>query len=154
MNTPMKQDISALPVDIARMRQTVSLLLGPEDQPNALPPAPKDLDTLTLALRGHLELLIPEVGKEAERLPKDSVARYCASACIGEACGKLQTRPAPRADGEVEYARSLATRPAGAPRPLRGQRGPVVMKAIVSLFVFVAAVTTPALVLVLTRASH
>ncbi|WP_431315947.1 DUF6415 family natural product biosynthesis protein [Streptomyces murinus] len=41
-------------------------------------------------------------------MPKDSVARYCASACIGEACGKLQTRPAPRADGEVEYARSLA----------------------------------------------
>ncbi|CAL2059102.1 protein of unknown function [Streptomyces murinus] len=55
MNTPMKQDISALPVDIVRMHQTVSLLLGPEDQPNALPPAPKDVDTLTLALRGHLE---------------------------------------------------------------------------------------------------
>ncbi|MFK0139914.1 DUF6415 family natural product biosynthesis protein [Streptomyces murinus] len=45
---------------------------------------------------------------KAERLPKDSVAQYCASACIGGARSKLQARPAPRADGEVEYARRLA----------------------------------------------
>ncbi|MFF8989067.1 hypothetical protein ACF09H_03650 [Streptomyces sp. NPDC014983] len=37
MNTPVKQTIGTHPVDIATMRETASLLLGPEDEPDAPP---------------------------------------------------------------------------------------------------------------------
>ncbi|MGW4885650.1 DUF6415 family natural product biosynthesis protein [Streptomyces murinus] len=108
MSTPAKQTAGTAPVDTVTMRETAARALGSEGETDAPPPAPENLDILISQLRGHLELLIPEVEKVLGRLPKDGTARYCASACVGEACGKLQTRPAPRADGEVEYARSLA----------------------------------------------
>jgi hypothetical protein len=49
-----------------------------------------DLDTLALALRGHVQLLIPEVQQAAERASKDNVQRHCALACVGDARGKLR----------------------------------------------------------------
>lgn len=95
-------------VDIATMRETANLLLGPDDGPGALPPVPKELDTLTSMLRGHLELLIPEVEKKAGRLPKDSIPRYCAIGCVGEARRKLAAGPSHRYGGDVGHARRLA----------------------------------------------
>ncbi|MFY4722608.1 DUF6415 family natural product biosynthesis protein [Streptomyces sp. LaBMicrA B280] len=108
MSAPAKQTTGTAPVDTTTMRETVARALGPEDETGAPPPAPENLDLLIGQLRGHLELLIPEVEQRLARLPKEGTARYCASACVGEARGKLQARPAPRADGEVEYARRLA----------------------------------------------
>lgn len=75
-----------LPPDIQTMRASARLLLAEDAQV----PAIDKLDTLALALRGHIRLLIPEVAQAAAREPKDSVPRYCALACIGEAHNKLR----------------------------------------------------------------
>jgi hypothetical protein len=74
------------PPDIKTMRDSAHLLLA-ED---AELPVLDDLDTFALALRGHIQLLIPEVAQAAGREPKDSIPRYCALACIGEARNKLR----------------------------------------------------------------
>lgn len=86
------------------MRSVVRRLLA-EDAP---PPGLDELETLTLQLRGHIALLIPEVEAAAGRLPKDDVPRYCALACIGEARGKLSQQARPGVDGGAAYARRLA----------------------------------------------
>ncbi|MFJ5842736.1 DUF6415 family natural product biosynthesis protein [Streptomyces shenzhenensis] len=96
------------PPDIERMRATVARLLGPDDAPDALPPAADELPTLVSTLRGHLELLVPEVEAAALRLHPDSIPRYCAIACAGEARGKLRAEPRPGFSGAVAYARRLA----------------------------------------------
>lgn len=110
MNATVEHDSDTSLVDIATMRETANLLLGPDDGPQALPPAPKELDTLTSMLRCHLELLIPEVKKKAGRLPKDSIPRYCAIACVGEARRKLAAGPSPRYGGDVGHARRRLAR--------------------------------------------
>ncbi|MFJ3649316.1 DUF6415 family natural product biosynthesis protein [Streptomyces murinus] len=108
MSAPAKQTAGAAPVDTVTMRETVARALGPEGETGAPPRAPENLDILIGQLRGHLELLIPEVEQLTARLPKDGTARYCASACVGEARGKLQARPEARPDGNLAYARCLA----------------------------------------------
>ncbi|MGI5457856.1 DUF6415 family natural product biosynthesis protein [Streptomyces sp. CA-249302] len=92
--------------DITVMRETVRILLDPDAV--ALPPAADEVETLTQMLRGHLELLIPEVEQSATLLKKDSIPRYCALACVGEARGKLRAEPTRRFGAEVGYARRLA----------------------------------------------
>ncbi|MBK6016788.1 hypothetical protein JHN45_37460 [Streptomyces sp. MBT53] len=92
--------------DITVMRETVQILLDPDAV--ALPPTADELETLTQMVRGHLELLIPEVEPAVRRLKKDSVPQYCALACVGEARGKLRAEPIRRFGGEVGYARCLA----------------------------------------------
>ena len=108
MNPVLKQSNGTDLVDTVTMRETAGLLLGPEGERRALPPVPENLDVLTLALRGHLEVLIPEVERMARLLPKDSVPRYCASACVSEARGRLQAGPSPGYGGEAGHARRLA----------------------------------------------
>jgi hypothetical protein len=88
------------------MRETVQILLDPDAV--ALPPTADELETLTQLVRGHLELLIPEVEQSVRRLKKDSIPRYCALACVGEARGKLRAEPIRRFGVEVGYARRLA----------------------------------------------
>lgn len=95
------------PPDIEEMRASTALLLGPDGAPDVLPPAGDELDTLTLALRGHMELLIPEVARVAGPRLK-SVQSYCAAACIGEARRKLSVTPHPGLDARVAHARRLA----------------------------------------------
>ncbi|TFV29846.1 hypothetical protein E4K10_45615 [Streptomyces sp. T1317-0309] len=65
------------------MRQAAGKLLAPDAAPDALPPTATELETLTLEVRGHLALLMPEVEQAASRLSEDSIPRYCALACIG-----------------------------------------------------------------------
>ncbi|MFF5980836.1 DUF6415 family natural product biosynthesis protein [Streptomyces olindensis] len=96
--------------DLALMRETAHRVLGPDSGPNALPPTDEELETLTATLRGHLDLLMPEVERAAGRLPQNSVTRYGAMYCVGEARGKLRAPElgfAPLAGG-VMYARRLA----------------------------------------------
>lgn len=91
-------------VDVPTMRQTVVRLLGSESEP----PAGEELETLTALLRGHMELLVPEIEQAAVRLPHDDVPRYCALACVGEARLKLRARPGPGEYGALAHARRLA----------------------------------------------
>jgi hypothetical protein len=86
------------------MREAISRLLLAE----AELPASEELATLTVQLRGHMQLLIPEVEAAAAKLHRDDVPRYCALACLGTARNRLQERPNPHPGGDVAYARRLA----------------------------------------------
>lgn len=101
-------DVHQWPPDITGMRATVARLIGPDDAPDALPPAADEVAILTSTLRGHLQLMIPEVDAAARRLPENDIPRYCALACIGEARGKLSAQARPGYGGAVAYARRLA----------------------------------------------
>lgn len=65
-------DPDQAPPDLATMRSAVRRLLAEDAQLPSL----EELETLTLQLRGHIALLIPEVEATAGRLPKDDVPRY------------------------------------------------------------------------------
>lgn len=80
---------SAPPVDIATMRASVPEVLPPEVTPTDR----ATLETLTEMLRGHVQLLIPEIEQAAAKQPKDDVPRYVALACVAEARGKLDADP-------------------------------------------------------------
>lgn len=94
------------PPDITVMRETAGILLGPDAL--ALAPSADQLATLTLALRGHLAALMPEVERAAGTLKRESIPRYCALACLGEARGKLRATPADGPDGALRHAQRLA----------------------------------------------
>ncbi|WP_406436573.1 DUF6415 family natural product biosynthesis protein [Streptomyces sp. NBC_01613] len=94
------------PVDIDTMRHSISRLLSPDAQP----PASKALATLHSLLRGHMQLLIPEVEQAALQRDKDDVPRYCALVCVGEARGKLRVPARPGEHGTLVHARRLARR--------------------------------------------
>ncbi|WP_405739840.1 DUF6415 family natural product biosynthesis protein [Streptomyces sp. NBC_00028] len=96
------------PLDIDTMRAAVDRLLDPDAVPETLPPDPAEIEILTLQLRGHLELLLPEVEDTAKRLPRSSIPRYCALACAGEARERLRTGPSSRFGGPTGHARRLA----------------------------------------------
>lgn len=75
----------------------------------SLPPGMGELETLLAQMRGHMQLLIPDIEQAAARLPHDDVPRYCALACVGEARGKLSphARPSISLDYAGKMARSL-----------------------------------------------
>lgn len=98
---------AALPVDLEEMRETVSALLHPGGGPVLPEPPDPHVAVLTELLRGQLEVMVREVGTVAGRLP-DTIPRYCALACVGEARGKLRAAPAAGPGGAVAYARRLA----------------------------------------------
>ncbi|MET9815556.1 DUF6415 family natural product biosynthesis protein [Streptomyces sp. NPDC006355] len=107
---PAAAEQDQAPPDTAKMREAARCVLGPDAAPDVLPPAGEELETLIATLRGHLELLLPEVEQAAGRLPENSVTRYGAMYCAGEARGKLRAPElsfAPLA-GSVMYARRLA----------------------------------------------
>jgi hypothetical protein len=92
------------------MRETAQRILGPDSGPDVLPPADGELETVIAQLRGHLELLMPEVERSAGRLPKNSPTRYGALTCVGEVRGKLRAPELGVAvlSGSAMYARRLA----------------------------------------------
>ncbi|MFE3854600.1 DUF6415 family natural product biosynthesis protein [Streptomyces griseorubiginosus] len=97
------------PLDIETMRETIDLLLDPDAAPDALPPVGDELETLTATVRGHIELLIPEVEAVAERIPPTSViARHAVLTCVWEARSRLEAEPSPRFGGPAGHARRLA----------------------------------------------
>ncbi|MCZ4605008.1 DUF6415 family natural product biosynthesis protein [Streptomyces sp. Lzd4kr] len=98
---------SQAPPDIATMRATAAPVLGPDNGPDAFPPDAAALETLDGALRGHLQLLIPDVQKAAGSRRKD-VQTYCALACVGEARGKLTVATAGSLAVRVRHVRRLA----------------------------------------------
>lgn len=103
-----RPDTQTTPVGLATMREVVNRLLDPDAAPEALPPTGDELQTLTALVRGHLELLVPEVEAAARKLEPDSVHRYTALGCVWEARSRLETQPSPRYGGAPGYARRLA----------------------------------------------
>ncbi|MFR9794339.1 DUF6415 family natural product biosynthesis protein [Streptomyces sp. MS06] len=92
------------PLDIPTMRDVVRRLLAGDAEPSA----PEELETLTLQLRGHMMLAIPEVEARAGKLPKDDVPRACALACVGEARMRLGLEPGRTFPAGIAHAQRLA----------------------------------------------
>ncbi|UIX30222.1 DUF6415 family natural product biosynthesis protein [Streptomyces sp. GQFP] len=88
--TPTSDTAGDLPLDIESMRSSALRLMGPEAQ---VPPSDVELATLTLTLRGHLKLLVPEVESVARKLSEDDVPRPCALVCAREARQRLSLPP-------------------------------------------------------------
>ncbi|MEU0588261.1 DUF6415 family natural product biosynthesis protein [Streptomyces sp. NPDC006132] len=110
MQATVPPTVAEAPPDIATMRKTAHQVLGPDNAPDALPPTGEELAALTATLRGHLELLLPEVEQAASLLSENSPTRRAALACVKEAGGKLRAPElgfAPLA-GSVMYARRVA----------------------------------------------
>ncbi|MGW4519164.1 DUF6415 family natural product biosynthesis protein [Streptomyces sp. NPDC004393] len=76
--------------------------------PNSPSPQGEELAGLTGLLRGHMQLIIPEVEGAAGKLPEDDVPRYCALACIGEAHAKLRATTGAGPHRAAAHARKLA----------------------------------------------
>ncbi|WP_405877003.1 DUF6415 family natural product biosynthesis protein [Streptomyces sp. NBC_00005] len=94
------------PVDIDTMRHSISRLLGPDTQPTG----GEGLAMLQGLLRGHMQLLIPEVEQAALERDANDVPRYVALACIGEARTKLCAAPRAGEHGTLADTRRLARR--------------------------------------------
>ncbi len=90
------------------MRVAVNRLLDPGAGAHGVPPAAGELEMLTLQLRGHLQLLAPEIQQTASRLPRQSPSRCCVLACLGEARMTLDTEPEPTSAAGAAHARQLA----------------------------------------------
>lgn len=104
MNTIPGAQAGTPPVDVETMRENIGRLIGPgtaslEDE---------ELAGLTSLMRGHMQLIIPEIERAAGKLPEDDVPRYCALACIGEARAKLRATPAAGPHRAAAHARKLA----------------------------------------------
>lgn len=91
-------------VDTETMRDTIQRLLGEHTEQ----PDEGELDRLTALLRGHIELLIPEVEHAARPFPADDMPRFCALACVREARAKLHIEPRPQLSSRTAHARRLA----------------------------------------------
>lgn len=106
--TATRPNTRTTPVDTATMRDTVNRLLDPDAVPEALPPTGDELHPLTETVRGHIELLAPEVEAAAQKLKPDSIHRYTVLGCVWEARSRLETQPSLRFGGAPGYARRLA----------------------------------------------
>ncbi|MFH8939479.1 DUF6415 family natural product biosynthesis protein [Streptomyces griseosporeus] len=96
------------PVDIATMLQTAARLIHADGRPVEPAPDAATADELTALMCGQLQLLIGEVEQMLGRQAGDSIRRYCATACIGEARRKLSAEATPRYGGHIGHARRLA----------------------------------------------
>lgn len=92
------------PLDVATMRAAARRLLAEDAE---LPTA-EGLETLTLQLRGHVMVAVPEVETAALARPEDDVPRACALACIGEARARLGTEPGGTLPVGIAHAQRLA----------------------------------------------
>jgi hypothetical protein len=91
------------PLDLETMRTCADHLLAE----GAKTPSPEELEILTLQLRGHIMVTIPEFEAAAPALPEDDVSRACALFCIGEARLRLSAEPG-RTLTRIAHAQRLA----------------------------------------------
>ncbi|MEU0787773.1 DUF6415 family natural product biosynthesis protein [Streptomyces sp. NPDC006173] len=102
--TAIGAETGAGAVDVLVMRQTIARVLPPAEE---LPPG-LDIDSVIGAIRGHMELIVPEIESKALALDKNDIPRFCALACVGEAHGKLRARAGHGAHAALVFARKLA----------------------------------------------
>lgn len=79
-------DLDQAPPGIATMRTTARRLLAEDAKSIGL----EELETLRLALRGHIQLLVPVIEALTLGLPNDDVPKACALACTREAEMRLR----------------------------------------------------------------
>ncbi|MFE7273055.1 DUF6415 family natural product biosynthesis protein [Streptomyces sp. NPDC057623] len=100
---------AAWPMDIATMRDTVNRLLDPDSAPQAFPPAGDELTTLTATVRGHLEVLVPDVEAAARaQLKPGSSPKSTILQCAWDARSRMEAEPSSKTGGPVAHARRLA----------------------------------------------
>ncbi|MFE7077361.1 DUF6415 family natural product biosynthesis protein [Streptomyces sp. NPDC057620] len=92
------------PLDVETMRATASRLIG--EAASLL--SADELEALTLQLRGHMMVAIPDIERAAFALPEDDVPRACALACVGEARMRLDLAPDHGLAAELKHAQRLA----------------------------------------------
>ncbi|MFF4308511.1 DUF6415 family natural product biosynthesis protein [Streptomyces sp. NPDC001507] len=83
---PTAEEQNQAPLDIATMRSTAARILAFD----AKPISAEDLETLRIAMRGQIELLIPTIEALAARFPKGDIPRECALAGAREASMRLR----------------------------------------------------------------
>ncbi|MEW2631773.1 DUF6415 family natural product biosynthesis protein [Streptomyces sp. NPDC048389] len=91
------------PVDVATMRDTARRLLSLEE-----PPLREDLDVVTDALRGHVQLLVPEIRALIRAQPAGDLHAGIAQVGIEEASRRLTTPLGFGPDAAYRRARKLA----------------------------------------------
>ncbi|MFI7020480.1 DUF6415 family natural product biosynthesis protein [Streptomyces sp. NPDC050164] len=94
----------AVPLDLETMRSCADRLLAR----NAGSLSSEELETLTLQLRGHIMVAVPEVETAALALPEDTVPRACALFCVGEARLRLSSEPGRHLSAHIAHAQRLA----------------------------------------------
>ncbi|WP_327695732.1 DUF6415 family natural product biosynthesis protein [Streptomyces sp. NBC_00459] len=96
---------TSLPLDVETMRASAYRLLATD----AAVPSVEELHTLMLMLKGHLALIIPELGRAASaRRGDDTLTRADARMAISETCRKVRIKPGPALSAHIAYARRLS----------------------------------------------
>ncbi|MEV0639136.1 DUF6415 family natural product biosynthesis protein [Streptomyces sp. NPDC050619] len=93
-----------LPLDLEVMRACAERVLTEDAE--AL--SPEESETLTLQLRGHLTLVIPEIEMAEPDLSEDDLPRVCAFFCIGEARLRLRAEPGRTSSARIAHTQRLA----------------------------------------------
>ncbi|WP_179023757.1 DUF6415 family natural product biosynthesis protein [Streptomyces sp. IMTB 2501] len=93
-----------MPLDLETTRACAARVLATDTEA----PHPEELETLTLQLRGHIVVAIPEVETAALALPEDGVPRVCALFCVGEARLRLSAEPGRHLSARIAHAQRLA----------------------------------------------
>ncbi|WP_328404363.1 DUF6415 family natural product biosynthesis protein [Streptomyces sp. NBC_00390] len=92
------------PVDIATMRGTAQRVLALGEAP----PLREDLDQLADTLRGHLNVLVPEIRNRVNQLPAMDPAACVARIGVDEAWRRLHTTTGFGPDAAYRQAERLA----------------------------------------------
>lgn len=101
---PATGETGKAPVDIATMRAAVRRLLARD----AELPTREELGTLTLQLRGHIMLMVPEVEAVTSRLPEGDLRQACARVSVRAARQRLDLEPRPGLPAAIAHAQGLA----------------------------------------------
>ncbi|MET9083740.1 DUF6415 family natural product biosynthesis protein [Streptomyces sp. NPDC004237] len=103
-DTSMTEEQQQLAPDVETMRGTAHRFLAPDARP-----IPNDeVTTLTVALRGQIEELIPTIEAMTRTLPADDYPSACALACCREADMRLGLSPGYNSPGQMTVAMALA----------------------------------------------
>lgn len=94
-------------LDLETMRACAERVLA-QDAESRSPEEFEKWETLTLQLRGHIMVAVPEVETVVAALPEDGVARACALFCVGEARLRLSAQPGPILSARIAHAQRLA----------------------------------------------
>lgn len=107
METTVPQPASEeqYPPDIETMRATARRLLAE----NAGPLTAAELETHLLALRGHLAVIVPQVGRIAAQWGDEwDMPRVLARVAVAETRRKMSLKPGPGLSSRTAYARRLS----------------------------------------------
>ncbi|WP_367140696.1 MULTISPECIES: DUF6415 family natural product biosynthesis protein [Streptomyces] len=94
------------PLDLVTIRATAHRALA--ERASALPRV-QEIREITLALRGHLELMLPEAQEHADQLPPGTTQWYCWEGLITNARTELDEGPGGGLYSAFTHMQTLAT---------------------------------------------